>query len=91
MSEEDRSKSGMTVWIDPNRCVMNAKCTTVAPGVFVIDEETRIAELVDHDASARQLFDAARICPTQAIIIEQFGRRVYPKILPPMFGEGKGS
>ena len=27
--------------------------------------------------------------PTQAIIIEQFGRRVYPTILTPMFGTAK--
>jgi hypothetical protein len=41
------------------------------------------------DATVEQLFAGARACPTQAIIIEQFGRRVYPVILTPMFGESK--
>ena len=33
----------------------------------------------------QQLFAGARACPTQAIIIEQYGRRVFPTILTPMF------
>jgi ferredoxin len=83
-------KRGMRVWVDSNRCVANAKCTTVAPGIFVLDEETGVAVLEDEEgATVEQLFAAARICPTQAIIIEQFGRRVFPRILSPMFGEGR--
>ena len=86
MSDKDAGKQGLDVWVDPKRCVSNAKCTTVAPGVFVLNQETRIAELVDFDgATVQQLFAAARACPTQAIIVEQYGRRVYPQILTPMF------
>ena len=40
-------------------------------------------------ATIEQFFAAAKVCPTQAIIIEQFGRRVFPRILTPMFGEDK--
>ncbi|CAN5671447.1 hypothetical protein BH23CHL5_BH23CHL5_28820 [soil metagenome] len=88
MTKDRSSKSGVEVWVDANRCIANAKCATVAPGVFAIDEETGIAELIDEEnATIEQLFAAARICPTQAIIIEQFGRRVFPQILTPMFGE----
>jgi ferredoxin len=88
MTPDDPGKTGMRVWVDANRCIANAKCTTVAPGVFVLDEETGIAVLEDEEnATVEQLFAAARICPTQAIIIEQFGRRVFPQILTPMFGE----
>lgn len=88
MSSESNNKAGLSVWVDPNRCIANAKCTTVAPGVFVLDEETGIAVLEDEEgATVEQLFAAARICPTQAIIIEQYGRRVFPRILTPMFGE----
>lgn len=87
----DVGQTGITVKIDPNRCIANAKCTTVAPGIFVMDEETGIAELQDLDnATVEQLFAGARACPTQAIIIEQFGRRVFPVILTPMFGEETG-
>ena len=41
------------------------------------------------EATVEQLFAGARACPTQAIIVEQFGRRVYPTILTPMFGAAK--
>jgi ferredoxin len=84
------SKRGLRVYIDPKRCIANAKCTTAAPGVFVLDEETGIAVIEnEEEATVEQLFAGARACPTQAIIIEQYGRRIYPRILAPMFGEGK--
>ena len=87
MCEAD-PKRGLKVIIDPRRCIANAKCTTVAPGIYVLDEETGVAVLENEDqATVEQLFAGARACPTQAIIIEQFGRRVFPRILPPMFGE----
>jgi ferredoxin len=67
-----------------------AKCTTAAPGIYVIDEETRkaVLENVD-DATVEQLFAGARACPTQAITIEQYGRRMYPHIIPSMWGDSK--
>jgi ferredoxin len=81
-------KRGLNVRIDPHRCIANAKCTRAAPGVYVMDEETGLAELVDDDSvTVRQIFAGARACPTQAIIIEQHGRRVFPQILTPMFGD----
>lgn len=83
-----QGKRGLNVYIDPHRCVGNAACTWAAPGIYVLDEETRVAVLEnDEDATVEQLFAGARACPTKAIIISQFGRRVYPKILPPMFGD----
>lgn len=86
----DITKGPTRVYIDPNRCIANAKCTTAAPGIYVLDEETGVAVIENADeATLEQLFAGARACPTQAIIIEQFGRRVYPQILTPMFGEGK--
>ena len=82
------NKQGIRVHIDPKRCIANAKCTTAAPGVYVLDEETGIAYIEDFErANVEQLFAGARVCPTQAIIIEQYGRRVFPQILTPMFGE----
>lgn len=79
------------VYIDPKRCIANAKCTAAAPGVYALDEETGVAVIIDPDnASLERLFAGARACPTQAIIIEQLGRRVYPTILTPMFGESRG-
>ena len=84
----DITKGTTRVYIDPKRCIANAKCTTAAPGVYVLDEETGVAVIANpDDAMVEQLFAGARACPTQAIIIEQLGRRVYPTILTPMFGE----
>jgi ferredoxin len=86
--DAQNAKRGLNVRIDPKRCIANAKCTTAAPGIYVLDEETGIATLENEDlATVEQLFAGARACPTQAIIIEQYGRRVCPRILTPMFGE----
>ena len=86
-SNESRKK-GLSVFIDPRRCIANAKCTVAAPGIYVLDDETGIAVLENEDvATVEQIFAGARACPTQAIIIEQYGRRVFPQILTPMFGE----
>ncbi len=81
-------KRGLRVYVDPKRCIANAKCTAAAPGIFVLDEETGIAYIENEErATVEQFFAAAKVCPTQAIIIEQFGRRVFPRILTPMFGD----
>lgn len=88
MNEPD-PKRGLNVRIDPRRCITNGMCTRAAPGVYTIDEETGIAVLNDEDGSAtiEQIFAGARACPTQAIIVEQYGRRVFPQILTPMWGD----
>ena len=89
-SLEATTGTGTKVWIDAKRCVANARCTYAAPGIFTMDEETGVAMIENEDlATIEQFFAAAKVCPTQAIIIEQFGRRVFPRILTPMFGEGK--
>lgn len=89
MAKND-NKSGLHVKIDPHRCISMGKCTTAAPGIYVLDEETGKAVLEDFEgATVDQLFAGARACPTQAIQIEQYGRRVYPQILPPMWGDVK--
>ena len=71
-------KRGLKVTIDPHRCIANGMCTRTAPGILTIDEETGVAVLNDEDGSAtvEQIFAGARACPTQAIIIEQYDRRV---------------
>jgi ferredoxin len=82
-------KRGLSVRVDPHRCIANGMCTRAAPGIYTIDEETGVAVLNDADGSAsvEQIFAGARACPTQAIIIEQYGRRVFPQILTPMWGD----
>ncbi len=88
MTTAEPNRSGVVVKIDPRRCIANAKCTTAAPGIYVLDEETGVAVLENEaEATIEQLFAGARVCPTQAISIEQYGRRVFPQILTPMFGD----
>src|ERR687894_2292700 len=85
-----QQKRGLRVYVDAGRCIANGKCTTAAPGIYVLDEETGVAVIEnEEEATVEQLFAGARACPTQAIIIEQFGRRVFPRILTPMFGASK--
>jgi ferredoxin len=80
--------TGLRVIVDPRRCVANGKCTYAAPGVYVIDEETGVAYVEDEErATVENLFAGARACPTSAVIIEQYGRRVYPQILTPVSGD----
>jgi hypothetical protein len=56
----------------------------------MIDEDTNKAYFDEEEiefVKPKVIFDAARACPTQAITVEQFGRRVYPQILAPMASE----
>lgn len=79
--------STLKVTIDPDRCVGYGRCAAIGAGVFMIDEDTGKAVADEADianAEPRTVFAAARSCPTQAIVIEQFGRRLYPQIIPPM-------
>ena len=69
MGSIEADKQGVVVRIDPRRCIANAKCTTAAPGIYVLDEETGVAVLENEEsATLQQLFAGARACPTQAIV-----------------------
>lgn len=78
------------VTIDPDRCVGYGRCAAVSPGVFMIDEDTGKAFYDEEEilnTTPKSIFAAARACPTQAIVVEQFGRRVFPQILSPLASE----
>lgn len=84
--------STLRVRIDPDRCVGFGRCAVLAQGIITIDEDTNKAvydEQEGESADPKQLFAAARACPTQAIMIEQFGRRLYPQIIEPMPGRDR--
>jgi ferredoxin len=86
----DSPKMALSVTIDPDRCVGNGRCAVLAPGLFMIDEDTNKAYFDEADlagAKPKTVFAAARGCPTQAIVISQLGRRLYPQIVTPMPGE----
>jgi ferredoxin len=86
----ETTRTGIHVRIDPDRCVGNGRCAALAPGFFMIDEDTNKAYYEPESlvgAEPKVIFAAARGCPTQAIIIEQLGRRLYPQVLTPMPAE----
>jgi ferredoxin len=60
----------MRVEWDESRCALSGLCTGLAPDVFSLDDEARLAvstELDDEQLQAAQ--DAADSCPTQAITV----------------------
>lgn len=55
--------------VDHMRCVSNAMCLAIAPGVFVHNER-RQSEVVDPSGgSAEDILEAAENCPTSAITV----------------------
>jgi ferredoxin len=60
----------MRVEWDESRCALSDLCTGLAPDVFRVDEDARLAISSDIDFEQRQAVqDAADSCPTQAITI----------------------
>ena len=55
---------------DENRCALSAVCTGLAPDVFRVDDDARLAINTELDDEQRQAVqDAADSCPTQAITV----------------------
>jgi ferredoxin len=60
----------MRVDWDESRCALSALCTGLAPDVFHLDGDARIAIGTELDEVHRQAVqDAADSCPTQAITV----------------------
>lgn len=69
------------VWVDRDLCIGAATCVAVAPKTFLMDEEAKaiIIDTADTEDDAT-VIDAAKSCPTAAIVIEdEKGERVFPK------------
>ena len=57
----------LTVTVDHNVCVGNAMCETIAPKVFVLNDD-RQSEAVDPTADTEEnILEAAENCPVSAI------------------------
>jgi ferredoxin len=68
------------VWVDPQVCVGNAMCESIAPAVFRLNDN-RQSEAVDPDgASVEKILEAAENCPVSAIFVEdaETGERLFP-------------
>jgi ferredoxin len=60
----------MRVEWDESRCALSAVCTGLAPDVFRLDADARLAISTElDDGQRRAVQDAADSCPTQAITV----------------------
>jgi ferredoxin len=70
----------LRVWVDPQACVGNAMCESIAPHAFRLNDN-RQSEAVDPDGdSVENILEAAENCPVSAIQVEdaETGERLFP-------------
>lgn len=68
-------------WVDRDLCIGAATCVAIAPNTYLLDSDAKaiILDTTDQDTD-EILIDAARGCPTAAIIVEdENGNRIFPK------------
>jgi len=72
---------GWKVRVDRGLCIGAATCVALAGKTFALDEEAKAVLLDSADEDTKEMIlDAARGCPTAAIIIEdENGKRIFPK------------
>lgn len=68
-------------WIDRDLCIGAATCVAIAPNTFLLDSDAKAIILNTAEADSDEvIIDAARGCPTAAIIVEdEKGNRIFPK------------
>ena len=70
--------------MEPSLCLAFGSCETLAPKVFVVEKNKRINPKAivksETGANIETILDAAKTCPTKAIIIidRYSGERIYP-------------
>ena len=70
----------MKIIIDMDKCRGHNNCTAIAPNVFEVDDNFKAYVLDAHGDSDDDVFKAAKMCPTLAIILqdESSGARIFP-------------
>lgn len=66
--------------VDRDLCIGAATCVAIAPNTFVMDSEAKaiILDTADKDTN-ETIIDAARGCPTAAIIVQDAtGNQIFP-------------
>lgn len=66
--------------VDRDLCIGAATCVAIAPQTFLLDSEAKAIILNTAEADTDEtIIDAARGCPTAAIIIEDVnGNKIFP-------------
>lgn len=70
----------LRVWVDPQVCVGNAMCETIAQHAFRLNDN-RQSEVADPAGdSVEKILEAAENCPVSAIFVEdaETGERLFP-------------
>jgi len=67
--------------VDRDLCIGAATCVAIAPNTFLLDSEAKAIILNTAEADTDEtIIDAARGCPTAAIIIEDDqGTKIFPE------------
>lgn len=71
----------MKFHVDKDLCIGAATCVAIAPNTFIMDSEAKaiILDTAEQD-SDETIIDAARGCPTAAIIVEdKDGHQIFPQ------------
>ena len=80
----DIPKSRYQIIVEPSLCLAFGSCETLAPKVFVVEKNRRINPKAivksENGADFETILDAAKTCPTKAIIIidRYSGERIFP-------------
>ncbi|MDH6513925.1 ferredoxin [Streptomyces sp. SAI-208] len=70
----------MKVEVDLNKCQDHGQCVYAAPDMFALDDEGRLSlrsrttdvyEAEVDEGSAGELYEAAEVCPLQAITVHE--------------------
>lgn len=68
------------ITVDREKCIGAASCIAVAEKVFELDAENKAVVKDPKGADDETLLEAARVCPTAAIILhDENGKQVYPE------------
>ncbi len=71
----------MKVEVKRDLCIGAASCIAVAPDVFELDGENKAIIKNPKGADDQTMLDAAKACPTQAIIItDDNGKQIFPEV-----------
>lgn len=71
----------LRVWVDKTRCLATQGCIQVAPGAFALGPDHRSQAVNPAAVPEEKIWEAAQLCPTGAIVIEdpETGRRLFPE------------
>ena len=70
----------LRVWVDPQICVGNAMCETIATHTFRLNDNRQSEAVNPEGDTVEKILEAAENCPVSAIFVEdaETGERLFP-------------